>query len=448
MNRWRKALILVSLAGMIASTHVSVSLNAILPKVVAGLPFLVAASMVPYLMLRHVRFRRGLTSTMLVLLGLIVVSGSVFGILYAVCGWIPFYTTYFGTDLLLILWLFLAIYAFQDVDDAEGRREIGRLFAIIVFVVLANTIYTTLNSSLIEIYFLGIGGMHQVVPSFVLAYLLVRVVGREGRWSWRRRVAVGAAIGGALLMIPIYLLGYQRAALLAFFATFMTAVALAILSLARRPGRAFAIMLVFAGLAVAAAPIVGPRFKETRFYRLTLQMEFRREESSFARVLEARDAFKFMADQPVYPLIGFGHGATYKPEASFMAPNVTEDGVVHNIHIGPVLLYFRYGIFGAALWGMMVWVLVRGFFRLRSLLEEFSSIRPAPPQVTRDLILFLTAYFVFLALFVIFFTMNILIDPIMGIALAIVVYMIDRVPTLGPATDDRSAARSGFAAAT
>lgn len=430
MRRWRKVLILVSLAGMIASTRVSLSLNAIVPKLVAGLPFLVAGLMIPYLLLRNVRFRRGLTSAMLVLLALIVGSGSIFGILYAIGGWMPFYATYFGTDLLLVLWLFLAIYAFQDVDEPEGRREVIRLFAITVFAVLANTVYSTLSSSLLEIYFLGIGGMHQIVPSFFLSYLLVRLVGREGRSGWRRRVAIGAAVAAMLLLIPIYLLGYQRAALLAFLTTLMTAAALVVVSLVRRPALAMGIVLIFAGLAVAAGPIIGPRFKETRFYKLTIQTEFHREESSFARVLEASDAFEFMADQPVYPLIGFGHGATYRPNASFMAPNVTPEGVVHNIHIGPVLLFFRYGIFGAALWGMMAWVLVRGFFRLRSLLEEFSIMHPAPPHVTRDLMLFLTAYFVFLALFMVFFTMNIMIDPVMGIALGIVVYMIDRVPTL------------------
>lgn len=438
MRRWRKVLVLVSLAGMIASTRVSLSLNAIVPKLVAGLPFLVAGLMVPYLLLRDIRFRRGLTSTMLVLLALIVVSGSVFGVLYAIGGWAPFYTTYYGTDLLLILWFFLAIYAFQDVDEPEGRREIIRLFTITVFAVLANTIYSTLSSSLLETYFLGIGGMHQIVPSFILSYLLVRLVGRDGESGWRRRVAIGASVVAMLLLIPIYLLGYQRAALLAFLTTLMTAVALVIVSLVRRPALAMGIILVFVGLSFAAGPIVGPRFKETRFYRLTLQTDFRREESSFARVLEARDAFKFMADQPIYPLIGFGHGATYKPDESFMTPNVTAEGTVHNIHIGPVLLYFRYGIFGAALWGMMIWVLARGFFRLRSLLEEFSVMRSAPPHVTRDLMLFLTAYFVFLALFMVFFTMNIMIDPVMGIALGIVVYMIDRVPTLRSVEDEGS----------
>ncbi|MBC8405506.1 MAG: hypothetical protein H8E15_09785 [Planctomycetes bacterium] len=48
-------------------------------------------------------------------------------------------------------------------------------------------------------------------------------------------------------------------------------------------------------------------------------------------------------------LIGAGHGATFKPVQSFPPRNVI-DGRVHNIHIGPALVFYRYGFFGLFGW--------------------------------------------------------------------------------------------------
>src|SRR6266496_1374940 len=54
-------------------------------------------------------------------------------------------------------------------------------------------------------------------------------------------------------------------------------------------------------------------------------------------------------------MFGYGYGATYQPYLSYIARNVTPEGVVHHIHIGPVQVFFRYGLVGLSLYGLL-WV--------------------------------------------------------------------------------------------
>jgi hypothetical protein len=48
-------------------------------------------------------------------------------------------------------------------------------------------------------------------------------------------------------------------------------------------------------------------------------------------------------------VVGYGFGASYLPDSSFVAANVGPDGRVHSIHVGPALVFFRFGLFGLGL---------------------------------------------------------------------------------------------------
>lgn len=87
---------------------------------------------------------------------------------------------------------------------------------------------------------------------------------------------------------------------------------------------------------------------ESRFKSL---MTGRTDESLSSRYLEAHDAILTAKDEwnSMNYVLGYGHGATYRPTLSFIERNVTSEGRVHNIHIGPVMIWFRYGALGVVL---------------------------------------------------------------------------------------------------
>jgi hypothetical protein len=133
-----------------------------------------------------------------------------------------------------------------------------------------------------------------------------------------------------------------------------------------------------------------------------------KDESLFARFNEAVDVVRTLRREggPINWLVGFGHGATYQPALSFLARNVTDDGRVHNIHIGPLMILFRYGLLGVAIATALVVAVVRSVVRLRSSLHESS----APLQA-----LFALAVFGFLIEGLMF---NVLVDPVFSYAIA------------------------------
>lgn len=101
-------------------------------------------------------------------------------------------------------------------------------------------------------------------------------------------------------------------------------------------------------------------------------------------------------------LVGAGHGATFQPVLSFPERNVN-DGRVHNIHIGPALMFYRYGIMGVVGWLWWLMALLAGIGRLLS---------PNCRETDRTMIL--AAGFVFLDSLM----RNPFIDPVSGFGVA------------------------------
>jgi len=74
------------------------------------------------------------------------------------------------------------------------------------------------------------------------------------------------------------------------------------------------------------------------------------------RVFEVRDV---LSQWTLSNWFGFGHGATYLPDLSYPMRNLTDEGRVHHIHFGPVLLLYRYGVIAVVLFACLVFDLLR-----------------------------------------------------------------------------------------
>jgi hypothetical protein len=136
--------------------------------------------------------------------------------------------------------------------------------------------------------------------------------------------------------------------------------------------------------------------------------------SVLARVLEARDAVTMAVEKwkPLQFLVGFGHGATYRPYYSFIERNVTDEGFVHNIHVGPVLIFFRYGLMGVLLYLTLLVSVTRELLMIRS------SWGKGGVEVQRILFTMGIAMYL-LNLFI----RNIIVDPVFSYLLAGFLYM-------------------------
>lgn len=53
---------------------------------------------------------------------------------------------------------------------------------------------------------------------------------------------------------------------------------------------------------------------------------------------------------PLGAAIGLGHGAVFEPESWWQERTISAGGFVHNVHIGPLLMLFRYGLIGLVLY--------------------------------------------------------------------------------------------------
>jgi hypothetical protein len=136
--------------------------------------------------------------------------------------------------------------------------------------------------------------------------------------------------------------------------------------------------------------------------------------SLLARVLEARDALAMVVENwaSIQYLVGYGHGATYRPYYSYIERNVTDEGFVHNIHVGPVLIFFRYGLLGVLLYLTLLVSVTRELLRIRM------SWGKGGVEFHRTLfIMGITMYLLDL------FIRNIIVDPMFSYMLAGFLYM-------------------------
>jgi hypothetical protein len=217
-----------------------------------------------------------------------------------------------------------------------------------------------------------------------------------------------SAFGAVVLLCVLVLLAYQSG--------FRTHVVLAVVGVFVAFGRLVGPRFWLFGLAVLVAAVVinAPSIgtyvarqaviSNSRFQGLSTGEA---DQSVFERSLEVRDAWTSARDGWSKPqwIVGAGHGATYVPVESYIVRNIMRENRVHNIHVGPMLVLYRYGFLGVTVLFLLVIVTVRHSWSL-----FFGRHRPIHAgDVFPWIILFYLADFM---------VRNVMIDPFFAYALA------------------------------
>ncbi len=256
--------------------------------------------------------------------------------------------------------------------------------------------YSLLIAGLISFFFGRDGelaGRYDPPNLFLAAWAIARTLGADNNRDRAKFIAVVVVFG-----------------LLAYYSNERTTVIIwaggvAVL-IATLRGRA----LITTSAAMAAAALIGlvvfgalgdsSGGFESRFNKI----EGGTDDSLDGRYNEVTDMLSTVRREwsPMDYLVGAGHGATFKPVLSFPPRNVV-DGRVHNIHIGPALMFYRYGLMG--LFGWLWWLA----YLLRSIPKGLSPSCPVVPRM-----LYLAGGFVFLDALM----RNPFIDPVSCFAVA------------------------------
>ena len=116
--------------------------------------------------------------------------------------------------------------------------------------------------------------------------------------------------------------------------------------------------------------------------------------SLLTRINEAQDVvLAFQNAGPLQQIFGHGHGASFRPVHSLTEQNITDDGLVHHVHIGPAMVIYRYGLVGltVVLW---LWVaVIRNLLRQRALGRQKWAILDAAMGMA--MLMYLIDFFLF-----------------------------------------------------
>ena len=156
---------------------------------------------------------------------------------------------------------------------------------------------------------------------------------------------VAALIIATFLSILIITSGQRTAFLIWLFLVLY----LAIFAASRLNIRPLALMVLLLTGAPLALTIFDLDFQGIYSgHRLGALSSIGTDESLITRIEETQDVLlTIRQDGNLSSLIfGFGHGGTYTPFYSHVKRNITDEGRVHNIHITPIMIFFRYGLIG------------------------------------------------------------------------------------------------------
>ena len=298
-------------------------------------------------------------------------------------------TTYVLGDLLLSLLPLLMLVAFL-ADESSLRSHLPIRFLVIVLTVAA-----------FEAQLVGIlGNRHDPPSPLIIAagwYYVLAAQRRQVR-TW-----------GALLVLSTgylsYSSGYRTHMLLWLAAPIL-------ISFGLRRWKALISIIAVVACALLMWSLSGHSLGTTtgiRDARFQAIVNDQPDISLQNRVLEARSVLWTASNEwlPGEQVIGFGFGATYEPHFLVIVRNVGANGRAHSIHIGPVLVYFRFGLLGLAAMG---WFCI---FCLRRLLEIGSS---APSNAGVEVFAILTVSTILFLLE--FLTLDSTVDPTMSYCVA------------------------------
>jgi hypothetical protein len=299
----------------------------------------------------------------------------------------PLYPAYVAGDAASLVLPVLILLAGLGAPALFGRRGI-------------TIVCTSLVAGMLVAPLLGASGNRFEAPSSLLiaAGVWLMIARTAGRWR---------LIGGLLSVatFAVSMASGQRTSVLVWLAVAGCAV---LLRIGLKATLVLTSLLLFAAIGPARGLIVGAATSSLQQTRFSSVVGGESDESLLARVQEGFDVVRTLGTEggPVEYLLGFGHGATYKPQFSFLARNVTDEGRVHNVHIGPVLVLFRYGAVGL---GFVV--LLAGAAASR-LLAASRAARATSPPVADLFAVAIVAYLVEGLMF------NVLVDPLFSFTLA------------------------------
>ena len=398
--------------------------DSLLGKALIGLPILVGdfLGLLWVLRARHIRVsavgRRMMVIPLLALLA---------GLLAAPISWLisgRLYPLYILSDAAWVLWVCLNLVVFTSVwEGYAGRfKQIGRIYAVFCGFLLLWWIGESA-------YYGVLTTPHVVLFSFVLSGLAV--AGTSGRGGSGRIVFY---LAGCLLLLAAGFLGWARGLFVGYLFAFGVWL---LMILHPRNAKVFSIVscTLLLGLVLLIAFFAG-HLSRSRLYSTLATKEVVEGESATERLDEARNACMTLQSTPGAFLTGLGHGAVYFPYLNIgsISRNVTAEGYVHNIHVGPALLFFRYGVVGIVLYLYFWWIVLRGFRLGRRLsTARVSLFSHGAAGLSSPVRLFYTSYFLFCTLFIYSHFGNHFVDPFFGFSLALTIMFICRPALLNDA---------------
>lgn len=259
---------------------------------------------------------------------------------------------------------------------AQSRDELMKLMIVVVASATVGAVIAWVTSSGLQRF--ESPSILAIVGSWVLATLPYSGLSISAGAARRLRVVALAVV---IILLPVILASRSRTALGVWVLAGLVCFVLP--GMRRRP-RSIAMILAAIVCAVAfltmADRLVANGLPAQLVAQARLEALISRsgDASSESRIAEVADVVSTMQVEgsALDTLLGFGHGASYLPNRSYIAPNVdAETGRVHHIHVTPAMVGFRYGavgllaflvLFGAAFMNSLVC-----FRRRRDLLSAF-----------------------------------------------------------------------------
>jgi len=175
--------------------------------------------------------------------------------------------------------------------------------------------------------------------------------------------------------------------------------------------RGIIILSTFAAIFATSLSLLEIREVQSGMERVSSTSINRRDMSTYNRVLEARDILgEKSSGSMLYFLAGEGNGAVW--EEGYASPNSpeVESGVHHNIHAGPVGLYYRQGLIGMFAFSL----LLVSFFKIPYSYKKV-SFKTGDRVITNTYIVFASISIAYVAYF--FVVSKAIATPFLGVCL-------------------------------
>lgn len=391
--------------------------SSLLGKLLQGTPMLVGNLLAALWLVRTRRlYITGVARTVVP----VAILMCVVGILLVPVAWLTVgvvYPIYVGGDLAWVLWLCLNLIVFGTIRDTSAIpiAEIYRCYCLLTSLLASHWIASSIRHRSLLV-------PHLVLFAFLLAGLAVECTCSHR--LFRHAIPYLVVCLGALVLA---FFGWSRGLFLGFVAASL----LCLLLIVNRKNTG--VLIVLSGILIPLGGALfhtsGSALQESRLYATFKAGEFTQGASMLERLAEIHSAVRTLALAPGSVLTGLGHGAVFVPHAELgsVSRNLTPAGHVHNIHVGPAMLWFRYGLLGIIFY-VLVWIsLLRGFLLARAISRIAGSAYFVRTRYAYCILrIFYTGYFTLCILFVYSHFGNHFVNPFFALSLSTTVLFVSR----------------------